>query len=377
MVKKVTTDDFKIRAIAVHGDKYDYSKTEYLKAREHVVIVCKLHGEFNQIADSHLRGSGCPACSKNVKLNTNTFIKKANEIHESKYDYSVSKYVNSLININIVCPLHGKFSQRPSHHLSGSGCPKCNAARSNLDMFIKKAKEIHGSRYDYSESIYLTNRQKINIVCKIHGSFMQMPSIHLRGIGCEKCGGTYQYGLEDFIIKANIVHNNKYDYSNTIYSNTTQQISILCKGHGEFNQIARNHLQGLGCKRCSPKGFSKSQINWLTFTEKFYNINIQHFGNSSQEHNIKNTKWKADGYHENTNTIYEFHGDYWHGNPKCYDSKFMNNVCGKPMGVLYEKTKNREHKIKELGYNLIIMWEYDWKKINRAISRLQKKIKTI
>ena len=98
-------------------------------------------------------------------------------------------------------------------------------------------------------------------------------------------------------------------------------------------------------------------------------------GNSNQEYKIKNTKWKADGYCKETNTIFEYHGDFWHGNPKIYKTDDMNNVSKRTMGTLYKRTINREQKIKELGYNLEVMWESDWNKINKSISILQKKIK--
>ncbi len=130
-----------------------------------------------------------------------------------------------------------------------------------------------------------------------------------------------------------------------------------------------------GCIKCSNIGYSKPQIQWLEFLEKYYNINIQHMGNSNQEYKIKNTRWKADGYCKDTNTIYEFHGDFWHGNPKCYLETDKNNVSNKTMGYLYKKTLEREQKIKDLEYNLIVMWEYDWNKINKNITKLQQKIK--
>ena len=89
---------------------------------------------------------------------------------------------------------------------------------------------------------------------------------------------------------------------------------------------------------------------------------------------ILNTRFHADGYCKETNTIYEFHGDLWHGNPKLYDK---NNISyfGIKYGELYEKTLEREQLIKDLGYNLVVMWEYDWNKINKSIKILQRKFR--
>ena len=110
----------------------------------------------------------------------------------------------------------------------------------------------------------------------------------------------------------------------------------------------------------------------MDFLSKFYNIHIRHALNDG-EYLIPNTKYKADGYCEETNTIYEFHGDFWHGNPKIYNEYEINKITNCSYKELYEKTLIRENKIKELGYNLITIWEQDWKKINKCIIIIQRK----
>ena len=54
-------DDFIKKSREVHGDKYDYSKVEYVKNHTKVCIICPKHGEFWQVPNSHLNGNGCPA----------------------------------------------------------------------------------------------------------------------------------------------------------------------------------------------------------------------------------------------------------------------------------------------------------------------------
>jgi G:T-mismatch repair DNA endonuclease (very short patch repair protein) len=105
-----------------------------------------------------------------------------------------------------------------------------------------------------------------------------------------------------------------------------------------------------------------------------YNIQIQHAENVG-EYIIKNTKFSADGYCKETNTIYEFHGDFWHGNPNLYDTNDINKRNDKTFGELYQKTLEREQQIIDYGYNLVVMWEHDWKKINKSIRTLQRKFK--
>ena len=114
------------------------------------------------------------------------------------------------------------------------------------------------------------------------------------------------------------------------------------------------------------------QILWLNFLSKFHNIYIQHAINDG-EYLIPTTNYKADGYCKETNTIYEFHGDYWHGNPKIYKGNEINKITNCTYNELYEKTLIKENKIKELGYNLETIWENDWKKINKCIKIIQRK----
>jgi very-short-patch-repair endonuclease len=134
------------------------------------------------------------------------------------------------------------------------------------EEFIQKAKFIHGSKYDYSKTEYKNSQLKIIIICKVHGEFLQTPNIHLSNHGCKECfDNKKKFSIESFIEKANKVHNYKYDYSKTKYHHSTKKIKINCFPHGEFEQIAANHLRGLGCPQCnSSKGELKIR-EWLMF----------------------------------------------------------------------------------------------------------------
>ena len=124
------------------------------------------------------------------------FVRRANERFAHKYDYSRSIYLSSKDKIEIVCPDHGPFWQRPAHHLiSKHGCPACAAEnkkrtmwRLDLREFIRKSRLVHGDRYDYTKSVYLSSTDKIEIICHEHGSFWQKPANHMTGYGCSKCG---------------------------------------------------------------------------------------------------------------------------------------------------------------------------------------------
>jgi len=377
------TKEFIDKAIEVHGDKYDYSKVEYKNALEKVIIICKEHGEFEQKPSLHLTGHGCNTCGGSNKKTTNEFIEESIEIHQDKYDYSKVEYKNCNEKVIIICKEHGNFEQIPKDHLNGHGCIKCGGKFIfNTYDFIKKSIEIHGEKYDYLNVNYIMSNLKVNIICKIHGEFEQIASSHLTGQGCPKCGiikssETHKYDTNIFIEKSIKVHEDKYDYSKVEYNYSNEKVIIICKKHGEFEQTPSHHWYGKGCNKCSfYKYYSKVQINWLIFISRLYNININHAENYG-EYLIPNTKYKADGYCKETNTIYEFHGDYWHGNPKLFNSKDYNKTTKRTFGELYQKTLDKEKIIKDLGYNLVVIWEYDWNKMNNYIKIIQRKLRKI
>ena len=197
MPAKSNKEDFIRRAKLIHGDKYDYSKVNYVNNRTKVIIICPKHGEFEQVPDSHLRGCGCPICRwekakesirKVQGMTTDEFIERAKKIHGNKYDYSKVKYENTETKVCIICPKHGEFWQTPHHHLMGIGCPYCGQKKYDTDEFVRRAKEIHGDKYNYSKTNFIGKKYKVIITCPIHGDFEQLPLNHLKGYGCPECG---------------------------------------------------------------------------------------------------------------------------------------------------------------------------------------------
>lgn len=141
MCRSLTTEQFIERAKSIHGDKYDYSKTEYANFKTKVCITCLIHGDFLQSPHKHLIGHGCPLCGKarradKKRLPTNEFIRRARSVHGDKYDYSKVKYITQKYKVSIICPVHGEFWQTPDSHTRGIGCPEC--AR------IASKQKIHG-----------------------------------------------------------------------------------------------------------------------------------------------------------------------------------------------------------------------------------------
>lgn len=374
---KSDNTDFIRKAIIKHGDVYDYSKVMYSNAKTVVSIICKVpdHGEFLQIPNSHLNGYGCFKCGHKMTIfNTEKFIEEAKKVHESKYDYSKSTYSKMQCKLTIGCRIHGDFEQSPSNHINQKqGCQQCAQNYvSTTGEFIEKAKKIHGEKYTYDKVFYVNNHSKVTITCGHHGDFDQTPQNHLTGSACYQCGKKMIICTKDeFIKKADEIHKNEYDYRSVEFKTLSDKVLIICGKHGSFYQRAGSHLSGKGCRKCY-SSYSRSQIHWLEFIALFNGIEIQHVWNDG-EFVIPETRYQADGYCKETNTIYEYHGDYWHGNPKKYDKDDVNKTVKKTFGELYDLTMMKETRIKELGYNLVVMWESDWLKLNRAVHKLQQK----
>jgi len=297
MPKKLTKEIFIKKANKIHNSKYNYDNTIYINNKTSIIINCNIHGEFKQRPDSHLNGSGCPRC---IKVNNyKDFIIKANKIHHNKYEYSEFIWNNYKDKIDIICNKHGKFTQIINDHLNGSGCPKCNKRMLDENDFNKVTK-INKEKYDYSNTIF-RNNSKIKIICKKHGEFEQNIWYHFNGSGCPKCSHK-NLNASEFIELFNIVHNYTYDYSKTEYIRSNKKIKIICKKHGEFEQTPNHHLNGQGCPFCKS---SKGEKEIRLFLEK---NNIKFV----QQQTFKNCKYKQnlffDFYLPNHNICIEYDG---------------------------------------------------------------------
>lgn len=189
MAAKTTKEEFIRRAKLAHGDKYDYSKVDYKGTKVPVEIICPEHGSFWQKPEKHTAGQNCPKCSGRF-MDKNYFIERAREIHGNKYNYNKVDYKRSDVKVKIICPKHGEFSQTPRAHLNGEGCPKCylESKPYTTEEYVNKAIERHGTFYDYSLVNYQGKQHKIKIICPVHGEFIQRPMNHLQGAGCPVCG---------------------------------------------------------------------------------------------------------------------------------------------------------------------------------------------
>ena len=298
-----TNEEFIKKCKEIYEDKYDYSLVKYENCKKPIKIICKLHGEFEVTGDVFLNnGNGCAKCKddKRVLENKYNFLKRAEEIHGDKYDYSLVEYKNNSTKVKIICKKHGIFEQRPLGHLQGNACTECGkecreGIKQTNEEFIKKSIETHGNTYDYSETNYLGSNINVDIICKIHGRFSQNPSRHKRGAGCTKCNADkkskdYRNTTEGFIEKAVKIHNKKYDYSLVEYIHSREPIKIICQTHGVFEQKPYHHLLNKGCKECSKLFNVYKKEDYVKLSEKATLYLIKVYKDDEEFYKIGKTK---------------------------------------------------------------------------------------
>ena len=269
-MRKLTTEEFIKRSKSIHGDKYDYSISNYINSYSNVNIICHIHGVFEQKAGDHMNGVNCRSCvNNNIKSTKEEFIEKSKKIHGDNYDYDNIIYINCETKVNILCKKHGEFNQRPSSHLQGNGCPKCGNNFSSKDNFIINSQKVHQNKYDYSLVDYKNNKTKVQIICSKHGIFEQRPDNHLNlKQECPKCSDEIvrrknRFSNDIFINKSVKIHGDTYDYKLVNYINTKTNVKIICKKHGIFEQTPHHHVSGQGCSSCKESKGEKIIRNFL------------------------------------------------------------------------------------------------------------------
>ena len=197
-MKRKTTEEIIALAKEKHGDYYDYSKTVYVNKRTKITVTCPIHGDFTIYPYDHIKGGGCQKCGKETSASKRSklqydFIKEASALHNGKYDYSLVDYKGSDKKVIIFCPIHGEFKQKPKHHLSGSGCPKCGIEERSQKRrlahktILQRSNEMHQNKYRYLPLENSNVQDKMEIICPIHGAFTQRIEDHIRGCGCQLC----------------------------------------------------------------------------------------------------------------------------------------------------------------------------------------------
>ena len=282
MAQKLNTEIFIERAKQMHGDKYDYSKVDYVNYNTKVCIICPEHGEFWQTPQTHLRGSKCPKCankssSLKQRKTQEQFLSEIKTLYGDKYDYSKVEYISDQTKVCIIChekdefgEEHGEFWVTPNNFLRGRKCPKCSKrVKLTNEIFLKKAELVHGYKYDYSKIDIHGVDTKVTIICPEHGEFQQTPYKHMLGQGCPECakkqrGLSHRITQEEFIRRAKETHGDYYDYGKVNYQGIDTKVEIICPIHGSFWQTPYSHTkQKSGCPKCNHSKLEEDIIKLL------------------------------------------------------------------------------------------------------------------
>lgn len=287
------------------------------------------------------------------KINKDELIELFKTVHGDKYDYSQFEYTSMRTESIIICRIHGGFRQIPHNHKNGKGCPQCGLTsrgdkrRGSVDNFIRKSKLIHGNKFDYSKVEYRRTHDKVCIICPEHGEFWQRPSAHLRGLGCFECTHP-KLTVDDFRMKSQKHHGNKYNYDDVSFSNSHDKIQLVCQIHGTFTQTVHNHSHhGSGCPKCSNSGVSKAETEVFNFVRSICPDAVQ------SDRTIIGPL-ELDVVVPSHNLAIEFNGLYWH-NERTKDKK-------------YHITKR--HRVEAAGYRLISIREDIWNERREQVENI-------
>ena len=188
-----TNESFIKESISKFGNVLDYSKTVYKTRLDSLILTCKIHGDFEILPTTHLNAKNpCGKCSRG-NLSNEQFINLSKSIHGDKYLYDLTNYVKMKDKVIFTCKIHGNFEQRPQSHIHAKhGCPKCGGTSLIISEIWKKRVEIkHNNFYNYDNMIYINTYSIVkNIKCPKHGFFDQLATNHLKGAGCPICNNS-------------------------------------------------------------------------------------------------------------------------------------------------------------------------------------------
>jgi G:T-mismatch repair DNA endonuclease (very short patch repair protein) len=269
--------------------------------------------------------------------------------HGHRYDYSKSEVTTSKSKVVIGCPQHGDFLQAPDHHMRGRGCPSCGRSNQGRvsgitqEEFIRRATEAHEDFYDYSKTVYVSSRSKIDILCPIHGEFSTLAVKHIQEKrGCPSCGrvkNRYAQSVmyQDFFDSAVERHGSSYGYAEVSLRFMSDDIDVVCPTHGAFTVVASDHVHGRGCPKCRPNGSSPEN----ELADFIHGLGFDIVRNSRKII----PPLELDVALPAERVAFEFNGIFWHS---------------EQVGKAAEYHQNKTMKARQAGYRLFHVYESDW-----------------
>jgi hypothetical protein len=216
--------------------------------------------------------------------------------------------------------------------------------------------------YMQSTSIYVGMHTRLGVRCEKGHTWDATPSNLLHGTqGCRKCSGKMKKTHDEFVEELRIHRPTITVCVDQHYTTSQTKLKVKCEHNHTWQVRPISLLLGSGCPQCNTRFYSKKGVEWLTTIMQQQNIVIQHAENGG-EYAIPGTLFKVDGYCESTNTVYEFHGDMYHGNPAIFESSVRCNPynLNQTAKELYERTMWRERLLCSMGYNLVRIWESEY-----------------
>lgn len=350
-----------------HGDRYDYSAFYPDGSMNKATIICRKHGPFEQTPTMHKAGNGCPKCADELSAakrmtGRGAMLDLFAKAHGNRYDYSLVASDSISDKVTIICRKHGPFEQLAQDHALGRGCKHCyyetisDRCRKKTEEVVAKFVEVHGDRYDYSLVEYSGNKNKVRIICEKHGVFEQMPTDHIRGMGCRQCGidaAADERMLDDdeFIEKAAALNGGGYAYAGVVRDGRVTRLRVVCPEHGEFLQVASGHYQGNGCPKCVRLANPKANDEIADYVESL-GFRVE------REAKLLGDRRSFDIYVPEAKIAIEHNGLVWHS------EKFHR----KPKTHLIDKKRDAE----VIGIQCIHLYEDEWRYRNDASKALIK-----
>ena len=290
---------------------------------------------------------------KKIRFTQEQFLDNCKRTHGDLFDYSKALYKDCNTGVIIICKIHGDFTQTPLSHVNNHcGCPTCAGnIKLNRDVVIEGFKKVHGDTFDYSKVNYINTNTKVEIICKVHGSFFQIPKLHNKGSGCPRCSGNNKKTTEEFVEQATKIHRDRYDYSKTNYTGAFKSVVIICKKHGEFTQMARKHLFGHGCTKCQQ---SKGETEIIRILEE---NKISYIHNKQFNGCVYKRKLRFDFYLPDFNICIEFDGQQHFAPDRRYNSKESFRILQIKDNIKNEYCKNNGIPLKRIKYAQNILKE--------------------
>lgn len=343
-----------------------FTKTIFNGVKNKVIVSCNIHGDFEILASNLLRGGGCKLCSS-YKVNSSKrtslieFVRKSKSFYDIEYNYDDVQFNNLHDKVILSCPIHGKWEVIAANHMMGkSSCPSCHKLKtikklkdSNLisqDDFIYRCEKAHNFIYDYSKTKYTHSMDYVLIICKIHGEFRQQARNHMIGKGCPRCANKEKSKNLTRTIKSLLqsfknIHGDRYLYDLNHKVRGIDYINIKCKTHGDFKQMARVHLEGKGCPKCSLSHGENAIAMYLTKNQIDFEVEYK------INDGVTDRILRYDFFLPKYNTLLEYDGEQ-HYFPVNFGG-MTNEIASEVHKKIVERDKRKNKWAKENNFRLI------------------------